>query len=163
MLVSIIAAMTEEGVIGNNGRLPWHLPADMAWFRLHTLGKPVLMGHRTLQSIGGALPERKNIILTRQSSLKINGCTVVHSLDEALVAAGAVHELMVIGGADCYSQALSMAGKMYITIVHANLKGDTMFPVYDPAAWCETSRRECPADEDNPFAMTFLTMERQEP
>ena len=105
-------------------------------------------------------PDRKNIILTRQTTFEAKGCTVVHSIDEAIEAAGDVPELMVIGGADCYSQMLPQAGKMCITIVHASLEGDARLPAYDPAMWVEMSRMECPADEANPFSVTFLVMEK---
>ena len=154
--------MTEEGVIGIDGRLPWHLPADMAWFRQHTLGKPVLMGRNTFKSIGAALPDRKNIILTHQATFEAKGCTVVHSIDEALEAAGDVPELVVIGGENCYSQILPLSDRLYITIVHGSFKGDASFPPFDPAMWVETSRREYPADEANPLSVTFLIMEKAE-
>jgi len=154
--------MTEEGVIGVDSRLPWHLPADMAWFRQHTLGKPFLMGRSTFQSIGGPLPDRKNIIITHQPAFEAEGCTVVHGIDEAIKAAGDAPELMVTGGADCYRQMLPLAGRMYITIVHGSLEGDASFPSFDPAAWVETFRMESPADEANPFALTFQIMEKAE-
>lgn len=159
-MVSIIAAMTEERTIGSEGGLPWCLPADMAWFKKQTLGKPVLMGRKTFQSIGGPLYDRKNIVITGQTDYRAEGCTVVHDVNDALAAAGEAEELMVIGGADCYRQMLPLASRFYLTLVHGDLKGDAVFPDYDRANWVETFREEYSANDENPFDMTFLVLER---
>ncbi len=152
--------MTEEGVIGKGAELPWHLPADMAWFKKQTMGKPVLMGRKTFQSIGKSLPGRNNIILTRQAGFRADGCTVVNSIKTALKAPGEVDELMVIGGADCYGQMLPLAGRLYLTIVHGEIEGDVRFPEFDRGGWREIFREERPADEENGFDLTFLILER---
>ena len=162
MIISIIVAMSENRVIGIDGRLPWHLSADMAWFKKHTLGKPVLMGRKTWESIGKPLPGRRNIVLTSQTDFKAEGCTVVHSIMEALEAAGDAEELMVMGGADCYRKMLPLAEKLYITIVHTLTEGDVSFPLYNPAQWVETFHEELAADAAHPFDLTFLIMEHFE-
>jgi dihydrofolate reductase len=162
MVISIIVAMSENRVIGIGGRLPWHLPADMAWFKRHTLGKPVLMGRKTWESIGSPLPGRTNIVLTDQADFRAEGCTVVHGIGEAIEAAGDSEELMVIGGADCYGKMLPLAGRLYITIVHAGIEGDVSFPHYDPAPWIETFHEELAADALHRFDLTFLIMEHAE-
>ncbi len=163
MMLSLIWAQDERGLIGADGRLPWRLPADMAWFRRHTLGKPVLMGRKTFESIGRPLPDRINIVLTR-SRRAIESCRVARSLDEALsvarLLAGDSGELMVMGGAQIYRLALPRAGRLYMTLVHGIFEGDAFFPPWEPAGWRETLREEHAADERNPHACTFRILER---
>jgi len=160
--ISLIAAMADNHVIGIANKLPWKLPADMKWFRQHTLGKPIVMGRKTFESIGAKpLPSRTNIVVTSDVNYRAAGCTVVHSLEAALVSAGNVPEVMVIGGASFYAQTLPHAQRIYLTVVHFPFDGDAWFPEIDWSAWYEASRIDCPADANNPFAHTFLILERK--
>ena len=132
--VTLIAAMARNRVIGRDNALPWHLSEDLRRFRALTLGKAVLMGRRTFESIGRALPGRDNLVLTRGAALHAPGCRVFTRLDAALLAAGE-GELMVIGGADLYAQTIAMATRMHLTLVDADVPGDTCFPAFDPHEW----------------------------
>jgi len=160
--ITLVAAVADNGVIGAEGKMPWHLPADLAHFKAVTMGKPVLMGRLTWTSIGKPLPGRDNLVLSRNPAWRAEGARRVASLDEALRVteqAGA-RELMVIGGAEVYRQALPRARRIYLTRVHAEPWGDTLFPELDPDAWREVSRREQLSDEKNPWDLTFVTLER---
>ena len=159
-MLALVAAVADNGVIGRDNRLPWHLPADLAHFKRLTLGKPILMGRRTWESLPGPLPHRRNIVLTRDPAYRAEGCTVVHSLDEAIAVAGLVAELLIVGGAALYAETLPWAGRLYLTLVHARVEGDTRFPSWNPAEWIATSRSEHPPDGRNPMPMTFLTLDR---
>jgi len=162
-LISIIAAMTDDRVIGINNSLPWKLPADMKWFRRQTLGKPILMGRKTFESFGARpLPERTNIVVTRDQAYQAEGAVVVHSIDEALQAAGDVEEIMIIGGASFYQQMLPLARRMYLTRVHTEVAGDAWFPEFDESQWREIKRIDCEADERNAYAHSFIILERTE-
>lgn len=158
--ISLIAAMAENRVIGRKGTLPWRLPADMAHFVRLTRGKPVIMGRRNYQDIGRPLPKRRNIVLTRDAEFQAEGCIVVGSPAQALAAAGAVPEVMVIGGEQIYRLFASGADRLYLTLVHAQIPGDARFPDLDWVQWTETARVYRPADADNPLAMTFLRLDR---
>jgi dihydrofolate reductase len=160
MKLSLIVAMADNHVIGHNNRLPWHLPADLKHFRAITLGKPVLMGRKTWESIGRPLPGRTNIVITRNADYLAADCVVVHSLDEALRAAGSAAEVMVIGGAELYRQALPQADTLYLTLVHGEFEGDTRFPDWQPDDWRETKRIDHGPDDRNPHAYSFITLER---
>ncbi len=157
--LSLIWAQDEQGLIGRDQGLPWQLPADMAWFRKHTIGKPVLMGRKTFESIGRPLPDRKNIVITRQS-MQIPGCLVVGSIAEALQLAADQQELMVMGGARLYAQTLDMADRLYLTLIHARFAGDTYFPVFDRNRWRECFREDHAPDERNAYAYSFIILER---
>jgi dihydrofolate reductase len=159
-LVSIVAAMSENRIIGCGNRLPWHLPADLAHFKELTLNKPILMGRRTWESLPGLLPQRTHIVVTRDRSYRAEGCVLAGSPDEAIAAAGSVPEVMVVGGAGLYRDMLPMAGRMYLTIVAAVVEGDVFFPDWDPACWRETAREERHRDERNCFDLSFLILER---
>ncbi len=161
MRISIIAAMAEDRVIGIENRLPWSLPADMQWFRRHTLGKPVIMGRKTFESIGRPLPKRTNVVVTGDPSYRAEGCRVVHSIEAALEAAQPAEEVMVIGGASFYRQILPRADRLYLTQIHAVIEGDAWFPPIDPSEWREIEREEYPADAANPHGMTFQVLERR--
>lgn len=163
MRLTLVVAAAENGVIGRDGALPWHLPADLRHFKRSTLGKPILMGRKTHQSIGRALPGRLNLVLTRQQDYAAPGCVLVHSLDEALARAAAegAEELMVIGGAGLYRAALPRAERILLTRVHGEFEGDTRLPTFDPAEWLERSRSRREADEANPVAMSFIEMARR--
>lgn len=164
MRISLIAAMSEDGVIGIDNRLPWRLPADMRWFRRHTLGKPVIMGRRTFESLGEKpLPERRNIVVTSDRAYRRDGAVIVHDIDAALTAAGEVDEAMIIGGASFYAQMLPRADRLYLTRVHMTVDGDAWFPDYVASEWRETVREAHPADEKNPHACTFLILDRRLP
>ncbi len=160
MKISLIAAMADNGVIGIENRLPWNLPGDMKWFRENTLGKPIIMGRKTFDSIGQALPGRSNIIVTRNSDFKADNCVVVNDVDAALAAAGDVDEVMVIGGASFYEQTLPLADRLYLTLVHAQIEGDSWFPKVDFTQWCEKERRDFFADEKNPYNYSVAIFER---
>lgn len=161
-ILSLIAAMADDRAIGINNSLPWKLPADMQWFRRHTLGKPVVMGRKTFESFGGRpLPQRTNIVITSDQSYQAEGAVVVHSIDEALAAAGEVEEVMIIGGESFYRQMLPRADRFYLTLVHGKFEADAWFPDFDLAAWEEVERTEHPADGKNPYACSFLILQRK--
>ena len=161
MHISLIVAAARNGVIGAQGKLPWHLPADLKRFKQLTLGHPILMGRKTFESIGKLLPGRTNILLTRQEDFQAPGCRAAASLEEALKLCGNDPEIFVIGGASVYSQALPFADRIYLTQIHHDFQGDTrLFPI-DPAAWQETSREDFPADPENPYPYSFLTFRRR--
>ncbi len=161
--VALVVAVDEAGTIGRDGALPWRLPSDLRHFKQITMGKPVVMGRKTFESIGRPLPGRENIVLSRDPDYRAEGCRAVGSLQEALAAAGEAEELMVIGGAELYAQALPLAERIYLTRVHARFAGDTFMPRLDPEEWLETRREEHPADARNPYAHTFVVLERRRP
>ena len=160
--VTLIVAMTDDGVIGIDGQLPWRLPEDLRRFKAATLGKPVVMGRKTFESIGRPLPQRHNIVLTRQVgfSARDPAVTVVSTLEAALQAAGDVPEVMIIGGAEIYQLALPLAQRIILTRVHANVQGDTHFSPLDPKAWRVASSESYAADEKHAYSMTFEDLER---
>lgn len=167
-VVSLIVAVAENGVIGRGGELPWHLPDDLKRFKALTMGKPMLMGRRTFESIGRPLPGRTSLVLTRSADwAEPPGVIKVQSLDEAiertLAIAGSprgVPELTVIGGAEVFRLALPLARRIDLTRVHAEVSGDVFFPPLDPREWRETQRVEHPADARHAHAMTFSVLER---
>lgn len=163
MIVSIIAAMADNRVIGIDNRLPWNLPADMKWFRRQTLGKPVLMGRKTFDSIGRPLTQRRNIVVSRAAGLEIEGCEVVPSIEAALELCAAEAEVMIIGGASFYQQMLPRADRLYLTLVHAEIEGDAWFPEIDFSQWREMERNDQTADQANAFACSFVILERINP
>jgi dihydrofolate reductase len=160
-LVSIVVAMDERNAIGRAGGLPWRLPEDLKHFKALTLGKPVVMGRRTWNSIGKPLPGRHNVVVTRQPGLSLHGATVVGSLEQAFVAAGDVPEVCVIGGAEVYRAALPVTDALHVTRVHATLDADTFFPPLEPADWIEVAREEHAADERHAWAYSFLELHRR--
>ena len=159
--IALIAAMAENRVIGRRGTLPWRLPADMAHFVRLTRGKPIIMGRKNYEDIGRPLPNRRNIVLTRDPGYSAEGCVVVDSPAAAFAAAGAVPEMMVIGGEQIYRLFLPSADRIYLTLVHAQIPGDTRFPELDWVQWTETARVYRPSDADNLFSMSFLRLERR--
>ena len=160
MLIAIIAAMDCNRLIGDGDRLPWRLPADMRRFRALTIGKPIMMGRRTHESIGKVLPGRTNIVLSRNPDYRAAGCVVVANLDEALSVCDDADEPMVIGGAQLYAEALPRAHRMYLTLLHGSFSGDTRFPEYDHRQWRELGREDHEADADAPCAFSFVDLER---
>lgn len=159
MLLTAVVAVAQNGVIGRAGGLPWHLPADLGHFKAMTMGRPVLMGRRTFDSIGKPLPGRRNLVLTRRP-LDVPGVEAVASVDEALARVAGAPEVAVIGGAQLWQETLPRIGRLHVTRVHADIEGDTYFPAIDPAQWREVERREQPADERNAYAMSFITLDR---
>ncbi len=160
MNISIVVAADENGVIGRDNKLPWRLPADLRHFREVTLGKPVIMGRKTYESIGKPLPGRHNIVITRTRDLVIAGCTVVNTLDEAIDAAGNADEVMIIGGEEIFRETLGLANRIYLTRVHTAVEGDTWFPDIDYDEWRETSIEAHASDERNEHAYSFELLER---
>ncbi len=165
MLLSLIVAAAENGVIGRNNALPWHLAEDLKHFKRLTMGKPILMGRKTFESIGRPLPGRTNIVITRNRDYQPDGVRVVDSLSAALDLAEAIalidgaDELMVIGGAQIYAEALPVAQRLYLTRVHAAVEGDAVLPQIDWSRWREVSRERCTAEPPNPYDYSFLVYE----
>ncbi len=160
MLISAIVAMSENRVIGNNNQLLWHLPADLKHFKEITMGKPVLMGRKTHQSIGRVLPGRCNVVITRDVNLEAPGCVVVNSIDTALAAVDYSDEIFVIGGAELYREMLPVIQRIYLTIVHQYFVGDAYFPEINPDEWRESSHGSHPQDDKNNYSISFLTLDR---
>lgn len=160
MKLAIIVATDEQGLIGKENDLPWKLSADLQYFRRVTMGKPLIMGRNTHESIGRALPGRKNIIVTKNKAYQVEGCTVVHSIDDALLECEQVDEVMIMGGASLYKQLLPLADKLYLTQVHASLEGDTWFPEWQKNEWSELSREDHLADDKNEFNYSFIVYEK---
>lgn len=159
--LSFIAAMDRNRLIGNNNQLPWHLPADFAHFKAITMGKPVLMGRKTYESIGKPLPGRQNIVLTHSPDLRIEGIDVVNSIDSALAIVAEENEIMVIGGSTIYQMLLPQADCMYLTFVDAEFEGDAWFPPFDESQWLQSESSVHPADEKNLYACRFVTYQRK--
>jgi dihydrofolate reductase len=161
MLIALVAAMDRNRLIGDGARLPWRLPADMRRFRAITMGKPIIMGRRTHESIGAVLPGRRNIVLSRDADYRAPGCDVFPDLDTALAACDDGDEPMIIGGAQIYALALPLADRMCLTLLDGSFDGDTWFPEYDEDEWCEVSREDHAAGEDVPCAYSFIELERK--
>jgi len=161
MLLSLIAAMAKDRVIGKDNAMPWHLPADLRHFKAVTLGKPVVMGRRTFESIGRPLPGRRNLVISRNPQWQVEGVEVASSLEAALALLADCDEVMIIGGGQLYTEALPRADRLYLTYIDAQLSGDTHFPDYMPLGWQELERTRHPADEKNAYACEFVTLSRQ--
>jgi len=159
--LSIIVATDEQGLIGKDNDLPWKLSADLQYFRRVTMGKPLIMGRNTHESIGRALPGRKNIIVSNNCDYTADGCCVVHSVEDAVKACDGVEEVMVMGGASLYKQMLQQADRLYLTQVHASLEGDTWFPDWQRSDWQEISREDHLADDKNDYPYSFVVFERR--
>ena len=159
--ITLIVAVADNGVIGRDNSLPWHLPDDLKRFKRLTMGKPIVMGRKTFDSIGKPLPGRQNIVVTRDTNYRRDGVTVVHDADAALRAAGAVPEIMVIGGAELFRTLLPRAGRLHLTRVHGNIDGDVVWPALDERAWRVVERESHSADERHAWPMTFEVWERR--
>lgn len=157
MTVSLIVAVSRNGVIGNEGKLPWRLPADLKRFKQLTMGHPILMGRKTFESIGKPLPGRTNIVITRQKDFQACGATVAHSLEEALQMCENEAEVFVIGGAEIYKQALPLADHIYLTRIGQDFQGDTYLFNIDPTVWKETSRDDFLTDS---LPYSFIAYDR---
>jgi len=163
MKISMIAAMAEQRVIGLDNKMPWHLPGDLKFFKRVTLGKPVIMGRKTYQSIGRPLPGRTNIVLTRDKDLQIAGVSCVQTVEQAMDLVRGAEEVMVIGGATIYQQFLQQATRLYLTFIDLKVAGDTQFPDYLAIAdWQEIEREEHFADGKNAYNYQFVTLQRIE-
>lgn len=167
MIISAIAAIGQNGVMGREGKLPWHLPDDLKRFRALTWGKPIIMGRRTFESLGRPLPGRTNIILTRQPAYRAEGCVVASSPAEALslAASGRAAEAVVIGGSEVFERLLPRCDTVYLTIVEAEFEGDVSFPLrlLDSPDWAVVEEELHPADARNPFATRFRLLTRRRP
>ena len=166
MKVALIVAAARNRAIGLNNKMPWHLPEDLKYFKRVTMGKPVIMGRNTFESIGRPLPGRPNIVISRNADYKADGITLVNSLDAALKAAQQLlpagqDEVMVIGGAQIYAQALPQATRLYLTEVDAEPEADAFFPAINRSEWQETARESHAACERNPYAYSFVVLEKR--
>ncbi len=160
--ISLIAAMDEGGLIGAGTGLPWRLPNDLKYFKRMTLGKPILMGRKTWETLEAPLPQRTNLVMTRDAAYHVEGAKIVRTLDGAvrLAVADGFDELMVVGGAEIYAMALPRADTLYLTRIHAKFKGDTWFPQVDWSEWKLESARPQQIDDKNPYPHTFETWQR---
>jgi dihydrofolate reductase len=156
----MIVATANNRIIGKDNDMPWHLPADLAYFKKTTLGKPIIMGRKTYESIGRPLPGRKNIVISRDINYKAKGIDTVTSVDAALELVRDVEEVMVIGGGAIYSHCLSKADRLYITHIDADIEGDIQFPFYDTNLWKKTSADKYLADEKNKHDLDFCIYEK---
>lgn len=162
MSLSLIVATDEQGAIGRNNQLLWHLPSDLAWFKQQTLGKPVIMGRKTYDSIGKPLPKRRNIVISRNPALEIPGVELANSLQSALKLVGEETEVMVIGGGQIYSEALPLANRLYLTRVATTVAdADTFFPQIDFSQWSLSLELVHASDEKNRFDMRFQVWDRR--
>jgi dihydrofolate reductase len=161
--ISLIAALAENRVIGRKGRLPWHLPQDLRRFQALTRGHTVVMGRRTWDSIGQQpLKNRRNLVLSRNPKIVAPGCEVVPDLDTALAKAERDDEVFILGGADVYHKALPQADRLYLTVVHAAVEGEVLFPDFDLTDWQLIEEISFPADPEHAYAFTFRTYDRRD-
>lgn len=160
-VLSMIVAHANNRVIGKDNDMPWHLPADLAYFKKVTLGKPIIMGRKTYESIGRPLPGRKNIVISRDKTFHAQGIEVVDSIDKALALTTDSDEVMVIGGGKIYQHCLGVAKRLYITHIEADIDGDTYFPEYDLTHWHKVSSEIYASDDKNPYQLDFSVYERK--
>ena len=160
MTISLIVAASRNNIIGSGGDLPWHLPDDLKNFKRLTTGKPIIMGRKTHESIGRPLPDRHNIVLTRDEHYVADGCDVVNTIDDAINLVAEADEIMVIGGGQVYAAFLPVARRIYLTRVHAEFDGDTVFPVLDDSEWQLVSTESHPGDAEHLHAFDFMVFER---
>lgn len=160
MKLSLIVAMTKNRVIGLDNQMPWHLPVDLAWFKQNTLGKPVIMGRKTFESIGKPLPKRRNIVLSR-TAVAIDGVEIVTSLEQALALVKDETEVMIIGGGQLFAEMIVRADRLYLTEIDTVLEGDTYFPAIDSQEWQVSFMQTHLADKKNPYNCCFKILERQ--
>ena len=167
MRIALMVAMARNRVIGRNNNLPWYLPGDLKYFKQATMGKPIIMGRKTWDSIGRPLPGRMNVVISRDPEWQAPaGTTPAKSLGDALVKAGAQaeieggEEVMIIGGGQIYAEALPIVDRMYVTLVHAEVEGDAFFPEVDWSEWEELGREDFSASENNPYDYSFVVYQR---
>ena len=159
-MISIIAAITKNNVLGKDNKMPWHLPAELQYFKKVTLGKPVIMGRKTFESIGRPLPGRENIVITRQVDFTPTGVTIKHDLQSAINYVKDIEEVMIIGGANLYQQAINFADKMYLTVIDFECEGDVFFPTWDDEQWNIIKKETHKADEQNKHDFVTVILER---
>lgn len=159
MIISLIAAMDKNRLIGADNAMPWYLPADFKYFKEITMGKPIIMGRKTFESIGKPLPGRRNIVISR-CGFSAQGVTSVGSIGSALKAVSNVEEVMIIGGANIYQQMIDKADRMYLTHVNAVCEGDTWFPAFDESRWNTVEEKSVVADEKNNYSFKIIKYER---
>src|SRR5471030_3297475 len=159
MIVSIVVAISQNHAIGKDNKLLWYLPNDLKHFKEITSGLTVIMGRKTYESVGKPLPNRRNIIITRQN-ITIEGCEVVNSIEAALALCSAEAEVFIVGGADIYKQSMHLTDRIYLTIVHKEFDGDSFFPQIDPNEWQETEREDFEPDEKNKLPYSFITYQK---
>ncbi|MEX2131688.1 MAG: dihydrofolate reductase [Pseudohongiellaceae bacterium] len=166
MKLSLICALAQNGIIGKNNKLPWHLSEDLKYFKRTTMGKTIIMGRKTFESIGKPLPGRTNIIVTRSRDYEVDNARVVDSLADAIDLAENISiidgsdEVFVIGGAELFKIALPLVDRMHLTLVHAEVEGDTWFPEFDAEEWAESSRLDFPAADANPYPYSICVFDR---
>lgn len=161
-MISLVVAMDKNSVIGKNNQLPWHLPADLAFFKKVTMGKPIVMGRKTHESIGRVLPGRDNIILTRNKDYKAEGCIIIHHIDEiSSFIKNKGDEVCIIGGAEIFKEVLPIADRLYLTIIDHEFEGDTYFPSFNESDWEVFSKEKGPKDEKNRYDYYFMIYERK--
>ncbi|PAK36288.1 dihydrofolate reductase [Peribacillus simplex] len=161
-MISLIVAMDQNRVIGNNNKLPWHLPADLQYFKKVTMGHPIVMGRKTFESIGRVLPGRENVIVTRNQEFKAEGCVVLHDIAQIkMFADNHEEEVFVIGGAEIFKEILPFTDRLYITEIHETFEGDTFFPEIDENEWDEVSSNPGSIDEKNRFAHDFIILQKK--
>ncbi|MET4696335.1 dihydrofolate reductase [Endozoicomonas lisbonensis] len=167
MKIAMIAAVAENNAIGINNKMPWYLPGDLRYFKAVTMGKPIIMGRKTFDSLSKPLPGRTNIVITRDADWHHEGVKVVHSLDEALALAEDIalingnDEVMVIGGAQIYKQALDKADRLYLTKVYQSFEGDAFFPDINESDWLETARQDMQSEDEEPLTFSYLVLDRK--
>jgi dihydrofolate reductase len=159
--LSLIVAMDDNRLIGNKNKLPWHLPADLAFFKRTTMGKPIVMGRKTFESIGKPLPGRRNIVITRDDTFSAADCEVANSIEAAMSLTKDDDEVMLIGGASLYEQTIARATQLYITRIHQSFEGDTWFPEIDLSEWKAVNREDFDADHSNQYAYSFIKYVRE--
>jgi dihydrofolate reductase len=161
-IISAIVAMAENRAIGKGNQMPWHLPADLKHFKAITTGHPIIMGRKTFESIGKALPNRTNIVITRDAAFKADGCIVANSIEKGIKEATshATDEIFVIGGAEIYKQSLPLIQRIYLTVVHKEFEGDAFFPQLEKNEWKEVGHETHPAEEVNVYSYSFLKLEK---
>lgn len=161
MKIALIAAMAQNRVIGRDNDMPWHLPDDLRHFKAKTLGKPVIMGRKTFESIGSRpLPNRQNIVISRNPDLHLDGVEVFDAVDKALATLDGSEEVVIMGGGQLYAQMLPRADRLYLTLIEADMSGDTYFPDWTNTTWVECEREHHPADERHAYAFTFITLDK---
>lgn len=160
MTISIIVAIGENNAIGKNNQLLWHMPADLKHFKNKTAGHSIIMGRRTFDSVGKPLPNRRNIVVTRQD-ITIPGCEVVKSIDEGIALCKDEDEVFIGGGAEIYREAMDKTDRIYLTIIHKMFDADTFFPLIDFTQWKETEHEDHQPDEKNKIPYSFITLERR--
>jgi dihydrofolate reductase len=161
MIISMVVAISENNAIGKDNQLLWHLPADLKHFKQLTSGHTIIMGRKTYDSIGKPLPNRRNIVITRNTDLQLNGAEVTHHLEDALNRCKDEKEVFIIGGAEIFKQSINLTHKIYLTRVHEIYGADTFFPEIEPSHWLETDLEQHPPDEKNTVAYTFSTLTRK--